>query len=432
MRRFFTLAVLSLVTGVVTGIGCIAFLWLIDAVLTFFYGPGDFATNVNSLPIWRDIMIPTIGGFLVGLIVMVLHRHDIAGEGVPHVLDAVNTKRSRFQLVAVPLKILTTAITLGSGGSAGKEGPIVHIGATLGSTIGSWAKCGERDRRLLLAAGAAAGIAGVFNTPIAGVIFSLELILKRITIHQTVAIILAALVATAVVRFYGIETISIPLSAIPASDWYTLALSIPLGILAGGLAILFGFSLFLATVLFTHYKLPAVIPSTIGGLLVGLIGAAVPYIHEPMAHPLIVDALALTTLPTLLIVSIIVAKIVATGITLGSGSSGGVFAPALLIGTLLGVLYASFIGLFGFTDQGLITTIILVGMAAFFAGVTHAPFTAVIIIVELTREPMVLPAIAVATFVGYLTAKLLHHESVYTEHLDRHGGYFGKVDEKKD
>lgn len=427
MRGFFILLLLTIITGVAVGGGAIAFLWLIDAVLTFFYGTGDFATNVNSQSVWRDILIPTTGGFLVGLLVMVFRRSDIAGEGVPQVLDAVVKKHSRMQLLAAPLKILTTAITLGSGGSAGKEGPIVQIGATLGSSIGAWSKRGERDRRILLAAGAAAGIAGVFSAPIAGVIFSLELIVKRVTVSHTLLLIIAALVATATVRWYGIETISIPLTSIPATDWYALALSIPLGIIAGVIAIIFGFSLFLATVLFSHYKVPVIVPSTIGGLMVGLIGAVVPYIHEPMALPLIIDLLSLNNLPVLLLISIVVGKIIATGITLGSGSSGGVFAPALLIGTLLGALYASFIGIFGFSDPAIITTFMLVGMAAFFAGVTHAPFTAVIILVELTREPMVLPAIAVATFFGYLTAKLLHHESVYTEHLDRHGGYFDQL-----
>lgn len=427
MRSFLLLLVLTLATGIAAGAGAIAFLWLIDVVLTFFYGDGDFAVNVNSLPLWRDVMIPTAGGFLVGLLVMMFHRKDIAGEGVPQVLDAVEKKHSRMHLLSAPLKILTTAITLGSGGSAGKEGPIVQIGATIGATIGSWTKRGERDRRLLLAAGAAAGIAGVFSAPIAGVIFSLELIIKRVTVHHTILLIVAALVSTSLVRWYGVDTISIPLSALPALDWYALALSIPLGAIAGVIAIIFGFSLFLATVLFNHYQLPVIIPSTIGGFMVGLIGAAVPYIHEPMAHPLMIDLLSLSTLPVLLIITIVIGKILATGITLGSGSSGGVFAPALLIGTLLGSLYASLIGMFGIADPGITTTLLLVGMAAFFAGITHAPFTAVIILVELTKEPTVLPAIAVATFVGYLTAKLIHHESVYTEHLDRNRGYFEEL-----
>mgnify|MGYP003451342450 CR=1 FL=1 len=424
MRSFFSLLFPSILTGIAVGLGAVVFLWLIDTVLSLFYGSGSFAANIRELPEWRRVLTPAVGGFFVGLLVMVLKRTDIAGEGVPQVLEAVESNRSRMQLFVAPLKILTTAITLGSGGSAGKEGPIVQIGSTLGATMGSWFKRNEHDRKILIAAGAAAGIAGVFNAPIAGVIFSIELITRKFNISHTLTIALAAIIANIVTRYSGVKAISIPLNVIPSTDWQALVLSIPLGLIAGVLAIIFGFCLYLFTVLFHHYKVPAFVPTTIGGFMVGCIGLFIPYIHEPMMMPLIAEMLSLNNLSILFIASVLFAKILATGLTLGSGSSGGVFAPALLIGTLLGALYATFIALFGFGDAAMTTTFILIGMGSFFAGITHAPITAIIILVELTKEPLVLPAVAIGTFVAYLTAKTIHKDSVYTEHLNRNVGYF--------
>lgn len=424
MRSFLSLLLPSILTGIVVGLGAIVFLWLIEFILELFYGSGHFAENIKTLPPWRTVLTPAVGGFLVGLLVMVLKRTDIAGEGVPQVLEAVAKNRSRMQLLVVPLKILTTAVTLGSGGSAGKEGPIVQIGSTLGSTVGTWFKRNEHDRRILLAAGAAAGIAGVFSAPIAGVIFSLELIVKRFNLGHIFVILKAAIIANVVVHYSGVKALSIPLQVLPSVDWQTLLLSIPLGFISGGMAIIFGFSLYLSNVLFHHYKLPAFVPTTIGGLMIGCIGLFIPYIHEPMAHPLMLEMLSLSNLSILFIGSVLLAKILATSITLGSGSSGGVFAPALLIGTLLGALYAVLIGLFGFGNAAVTTTFMLIGMAAFFAGITHAPITAIVILVELTNEPLVLPAVAIGTFIAYITAKLIHEDSVYTEHVNRNVGYF--------
>lgn len=424
MRSFFSLFIPSILTGIAVGLGAVVFLWLIETILTFFYGAGSFADNIRALPPWRTVLTPAVGGFFVGLLVMILKRTDIAGEGVPQVLEAVEKNRSHMQLLVAPLKILTTAITLGSGGSAGKEGPIVQIGSTLGATLGTWFKRNEHDRKILIAAGAAAGIAGVFNAPIAGVIFSIELITRKFNISHTLTIALAAIIANVVTRYSGVKAISIHLNVIPSTDWQALVLSIPLGLIAGGLAIIFGFCLYLFTVLFHHYKVPAFIPTTIGGFMVGCIGLFIPYVHEPMAHPLMMEMLSLNNLSILFIASVLLAKILATSFTLGSGSSGGVFAPALLIGTLLGALYATFIALFGFGDAAITTTFILIGMASFFAGVTHAPITAIIILVELTKEPLVLPAVAIGTFVAYITAKTIHSDSVYTEHLNRNVGYF--------
>ncbi len=424
MRSFFSLLVPSILTGIAVGLGAIVFLWLIETILHLFYGSGNFAATIRELPEWRRVLTPAVGGFFVGLLVMILKRTDIAGEGVPQVLEAVVHNRSRMKLLVAPLKILTTAITLGSGGSAGKEGPIVQIGSTLGATVGSWMKRNEHDRKILLAAGAAAGIAGVFNAPIAGVIFSVELITRRFNINQILTVTIAAIIANVVTRYSGVKALSIPLTVIPSTDWQTLALSVPLGLIAGGLAIIFGFSLYLFTVLFHHYKVPAFVPTTLGGFMVGCIGLFIPYIHEPMMMPLITEMLSLNNLSILFIASVLFAKILATGLTLGSGSSGGVFAPALLIGTLLGALYATFVALFGFGDAAITTTFILIGMASFFAGITHAPITAIVILVELTKEPMVLPAVAIGTFIAYITAKTIHKDSVYTEHVNRNVGYF--------
>lgn len=423
MAKFSSLLLASTLTGIGVGILSICFLWLIDQIFAVLYGSGEFSTIITTIPIWQRIAIPTMGGFAVGLLVMLLHRTDITGEGVPNVLESVQEHHSKLALVVAPMKLITAAITLGTGGSAGKEGPIVQIGATIGANIGVWTKQTESNRRLLLAAGAAAGIAGVFSAPLAGIVFSIELILKRFSLRQIVIIATAAAIAFAIVYFSAFSGVSFTLASQPAISVITLLLTIPLALLGGVLAVAFGFWLYLANMLFEHYPVPILIPSTLGGCIVGLISIMIPYIHEPMATPVLIDIFAFASLPLGLLTAIILAKIIATGVTLGSGGSGGVFAPTLLIGALLGAVYLYPVTWLGITDTGILTSLLLAAMVAFFAGVTHAPFTAAILLAELTGEPIVLPIVAAAAFIGYKTAKRLHEQSVYTEHLGRHGSY---------
>ncbi|MEK7638760.1 MAG: chloride channel protein [Patescibacteria group bacterium] len=418
-----SLLLLAVATGIVAAIGATIFHLLIEfSTWIFFQIPSDadFASNLASLPDWKRVLIPTAGGFLVGLIFTFIKLTEAEGEGVPEVMKAVAFRHSKIRALIAPIKILTTAITLGSGGSAGREGPTVQIGSAIGSAIGQLFKQDESRTRLLLGAGAAAGIAGTFGAPLAGILFSTELILKRIDRTSLVVLIIAAFTsAEATKRMLGYPGLRFTLPHEIDTTLTTLLLSLVLGIVAAGISLLFGFILHRSALLFHHWRVPHVIPPTIGGLLIGLIGLYVPYIHEPTAYPLMSSLLSLSSLPFLFMVLLLFAKMFATGITLGSGGSGGVFAPALLIGTLLGNSFALTLGSFGFGTADSITTFALVGMAAVFAGITHAPFTALFIMFEITGEGLIVPAVIVAAFTSYLLSYSLRKESVYTEHLTR-------------
>ncbi|MDA1010739.1 MAG: chloride channel protein, partial [Chloroflexi bacterium] len=168
---------MAAVVGGVTGLVAVLFLELIDFATWLFYDQ-LFGNLLAGLPWWAVLLAPALGGLLVAPIVM-RWAPEARGGGVPDVIIAVETRRSRIRHRVAPAKILASALTIGSGGSGGTEGPIVQIGSSIGSTVARWLRLSEENTRLLLASGAAAGVAAIFNAPIAGVFFALEVILRR-------------------------------------------------------------------------------------------------------------------------------------------------------------------------------------------------------------------------------------------------------------
>ncbi|HMO78412.1 MAG TPA: chloride channel protein [Candidatus Paceibacterota bacterium] len=414
---------LALLVGLITALGCICFHLLIEFFTQFFFGVVEndtFISTLSTLTTLERILIPASGGLLVGIILTYLHVTEAEGEGVPQVLRAIVFKKSKIRLLVAPIKILTTAITLGSGGSAGREGPIVQIGSAIGSSVGQLLKQNESTTKLLLAAGAAAGIGGTFGAPLAGILFSLELILKTITLRIVfilgAAAFLSNYLVSGVLGFEGLRLI-LPNSFIINID--LILVSLILGAISGVLAVYFGRTIKLMETFFHWLRTPLFIKTTIGGLLIGFLALYFPYIHEPATYPLMVDLLAISNLPLLFLIGLLFVKIVATAITIGSGGSGGVLAPALLTGLIFGYVMAMFIPGLGWNVTADVIAFGLIGMAGVFAGVTHAPFMSTILLYEITDEPMVIPLIALSTAVSYFTAKYLSSESVYTEHMSK-------------
>ncbi len=417
------LILLAILVGLITAVSCISFHWLIELFTYLFFGVSEkenFITTVEGLSASIRVLIPTMGGFLVGLVFTILKGVGATGEGVPEVLKAVLFNQSKIKFLVAPAKIVTTAITLGSGGSAGREGPIVQIGSAIGSTIGQIFKQNESTTRLLLAAGAAAGIGGTFGAPLAGVLFSLELIFRRATPKFVLIMILSAIISEQVTsRVLGFEglRLSLPESFTVTSE--LLFISLFIGIMSGLLGVCFGYSIRLSEWSFGALKLPLLVTSTLGGLMIGLLGLYFPYIHEPATYPLMIDLLTVGSLPIMLLVCLLVVKIIATAITLGSGGSGGILAPSILSGLIFGTVLSSLVmmtGLFTTTDS---VAFGLIGMAGVFAGVTHAPFTAIFLLYEITGEPMVILLLTLSTLLAYFTAKYVRPESVYTEHITK-------------
>jgi len=405
----------AVVVGIGAGLGTIVFVELIEFFHHLFFGSLD-AIGTPGSPL--VILIPVLGGLLVGPLVHFV-APEAKGHGVPQVLIAVATRGGRIRPVVVLAKALGSAITIGSGGSVGREGPIVQIGSALGSTIGQVFKLNDRRVINLVASGAAGGIAATFNAPIAGVMFALEVILGDFGLQTFSTIVISAVTAAVVSRAVLGDH---PAFAVPAytlqSPW-ELLLYLGLGIVAGGGALAFMKTLHLMEDVFDKWRFPPYLKPAVGGVALGVLGFFLPQVFgtgfETIGNTLTGQV------GLLLLIVLILGKILATSLTLGSGSSGGVFAPALFIGAVLGGAYGQVVhGLFpDFTATS--GAYAMVGMAAVFAGAARAPITAILILFEMTQDYRIILPLMFATVVSTIIAQRLEPESIYTFKLKRRG-----------
>ncbi len=422
----------ALLVGLLTGLGAIAFRYLIRAVGWIGYGwlPGLFARW--GMGKWYVVLVPAVGGLIVGLLVYYFAR-EAKGHGVPEVMEAVALRSGRIRPRVAIVKSLASSLCIGSGGSVGREGPIVQIGAALGSSLGQMLNLSEDRIRNLVACGAAGGIAATFNAPIAGVIFALEVILGEFSVSYFSTVVISAVSASVIGQavFGDIAAFRIPMEYSIQSTW-EFALYPVLGILAGLVGVVFVRLLYWSEDRFDDWKrIPEWIKPAIGGALLGGLALAYPVIlgvdwdTTPqvfnVGYEVIESALA-NQLPLKVVLALILLKLLATSLTLGSGGSGGIFAPSLFMGAMLGAS-------FGLLMQRLFPGITapagayaLVGMAAVFSASAHAPITAVLILFELTGDyRIILPLMLTVVISTLLAGRLLKGESIYTLKLTRRG-----------
>jgi CIC family chloride channel protein len=422
----------SLLVGVGAGLGAVLFRWLIGLVHTL-----SFDGLANVLPFLGDyvlIVAPALGGLIVGPLIYFFAR-EAKGHGVPEVMEAVALRGGRIRPIVAVIKSLASSLCIGSGGSVGREGPIVQIGSALGSTLGQVLHMSDERIRNLVACGAAGGIAATFNAPIAGVLFALEVILGEFSVRYFSTVVISAVTASVVgrVAFGNVPAFAIPLYEL-ISPWELLFYAV-MGLLAAFVAVAFTRILYLFEDLFDAWKrFPEYLKTPIGGALLGLggllflranlnLGLGVP--GEPVAffgvgyEAMEWSLIGQGTIPILL--ALMAIKLVATSLTIGSGGSGGVFAPSLFIGAMLG-------GAFGHVVHDLFPTVTaapgayaLVGMAAIFAGAARAPITSIIILFEMTDDYRIILPLMLATVVSTVLAEHLSKESIYTLKLSRRG-----------
>ena len=403
-------AFLAVAIGIAGGLAAVGLHELIgwvseifEEIRLTFVGPlGDFA-----------VIVPVVlGGLLVGPMVFRL-ASEAKGHGVPEVMEAVQTKGGRIRPRVASVKALASAITIGSGGSAGREGPIVQIGSTLGSLISRPFKMSDR-RRSTYAAGAAAGVAAIFNAPLAGVFFALEVVLRSFTARGFSTVVISAVTANAVWRVLVSDDPVLTVEPLKLEHPMELVLYGVLGLFAAVIA--FGFVRLLYVVEDRFETLPVVgdFKPAIGAFVVGAIGVASVDVLGSGIDRALAGNIAIVTVLLLL-----VGKAVATFFTLGSGGSGGVFSPSLFIGAFLGAAYGSLVHeLFPGVapEEGAYA---VVGMAAVFAASAQAPMASIFIVFEMTNDfDLIMPlmtACAVST-VGYTVLK---RESIYMEKLIR-------------
>ncbi len=408
--------ILALIVGLGGGLGAVVFRWLIGTCQAFFFGPlrhGLAFMGENAV-----ILIPALGALIFGPLIY-FFAPEAKGHGVPEVMEAVALHGGRIRPVVVVIKALASSINIGSGGSVGREGPIVQIGAALGSTIGQWLHQSERRIRTLVACGAAAGIAATFNAPIAGVMFALEIILSEFGALQFATVVVASVASSVVGRmaFGDVPAFLIPPYA-PVSPW-ELPLYLLLGVITGFVGVAFTRMLYWTEDIFDAWRIRPYLKPVAGGLLMGLLGREYPQLFG-VGYEAIEDVLhGRLVIETVLALAAL--KIVATSLTIGSGGSGGVFAPSLFIGSMVG-------GLFGWAVHHLAPTLTsqppayaLVGMSAVFAAAARAPITSMLILFEMTQDYRIILPLMLATVVSTVVAHYLLGETIYTLKLVRRG-----------
>jgi CIC family chloride channel protein len=405
--------------GLLGGLGAVGFRKCIQFFQTIAWRTDDVSlAYLNELPAWWKILTPAVGGLIVGLIV-VRFAAEAKGHGVPEVMEAVALRGGRIRPRVVIAKLIASGVCIASGGSVGREGPIVQIGSAIGSSLGQWLQVGERRLRTLVGCGAAAGIAATFNAPVAGALFAVEIILGDFGVTQFSPIVISSVTATVVSRHFLGDFPAFEVPAYELVSAYELLSYGVLGIIAGLVALLFMRTLYKAEDLFDAVNIPAVVKPAIGGLLIGIIALRFPEIFG-VGYEAINEALAGNLTWELLLVLVVV-KIVAVSLTIGSGGSGGIFAPSLFIGAMAGGAVGKVAHSLWPSYTGSPGAYALVGMGAVVSAGTHAPITAIVMIFELTGDYKIILPLMISCIIATLLATGLQKASIYTLKLLRRG-----------
>jgi CIC family chloride channel protein len=371
------------------------------------------STAVEQLPWWQILLVPTAGGFAAGLVLLLL-RGKKPPFGLADLVVLVQLRKGAIRLRESLAQIVSSACTIGSGGSIGREGANSQIAATIASLLARWTHVGSRPRAVLIGCGVAAGMATSYNAPITGAIFVMEVVLGNFAMDVFAPIVLAAVLAT-IVRgpILGerghFEATSEYVAVLP---WHLVLAALLLGVLCGFGGIVFRTSLAAGRRAFARLPAPLPLRLALGGLVVGAIGTFMPQawgngfdVIEQVAHGTPALAMVLTLFAW---------KLVATVATVGSGGLGGIFTPNLVIGAAFGALFAHSAGLLTPVDGKEIASFVFVGMAGLTAATMHAPVTAVVLVFELTRHYELTLPVMLCSIVASIVASMLDRDSYYT------------------
>jgi chloride channel protein, CIC family len=408
------LIALSLTIGILCGVGALVFKWLIGFMSqVFLVDAPAFLGSPYYLPLL------TAAGFVFVAILVNHLAKEVGGAGIPEVMASVATENGVIRFRVAFVKILASALTIGSGGSVGREGPIVQIGSSVGSSIGQMLGFTGERLKVLVGCGAAAGISAAFNAPIAGGFFALEVILGDFSISTFSPILFSSVMANAVTRYASADVRAFVVPEYQLGSLYELFFYFILALLSGFVAVIFSRFMYVVEDVFEKLPKSVYFRAILGGLGVGGIGLYYPQILGVGYET--ITGILLNEVDLSLILVLLVVKLFATSITLGAGGSGGLFAPSLFIGATLG-------GAFGYLMQALFPDIVsppgayaLVCMGALVAGTTHAPLTAMLIMFELTDDYQIILPLILATVISSLFSRYLERESIYTLKLLRRG-----------
>jgi CIC family chloride channel protein len=447
---------LAALIGAIGGLVAAAF-----ATIVALTGDGLFHLQ-QSDSVWTAALlllaIPTLGGLIVGLIQFKLTRSGVI-NGVPEVIESLARHKGEIRANVGANKAVTATATLASGGSAGIEGPIISIGSSLGSVIARKLHIKPEHMPTLIGCGAASATAGIFNAPIAGVLFVLEVILRDFSVRTFMPIVVAAVFGTAVAQqaleFYHDEGgAGNALFVVPDAmhDYQFMLPEAPaylgLGLMCGLVGLALAGSLRVSNKAWQRTPMPAWVRPAVGGLLLGAMGLIfLRYLpgtaefakdagyEQPVfmgnGYPVIESLLDPINynadLSIALLLAILIFKIVGTALTLGSGGSGGVIAPSLFVGAALGGLFAVTLSQLGIFPGATPATYALAGMAGVIAATLHCPLTAFLLVFEITQDYKVILPVMLVAIVSTTCAQFLHHDSIYSDLLRRKGIRFGQL-----
>ncbi len=415
------LPLMAVAVGLIAGLASVAFKIMIHFFQTQFWQAPNILEAVSSQRWYLTVLIPAVGGLLVGPLVYYGAR-EAKGHGVPEIMEALIFHGGRIRNQVGVVKALASSICIGSGGSTGREGPIVQISASFASTLSQLFGISQREMRTLVAAGAGAGIGATFNAPIAGALFGVEVILGEFGVFSFSPIIIASVISTLTSRLIIGDFAAFTVPKYTLISVWEIGPYILLGVLSGLVAIAFVELLYFLEYKFDHLRLHPLLKPAIGGLMVGAIGLGFPQIFGVSYEAM--DACLRNQIGFWLAFALILAKILGTSLTLGSGGSGGIFAPSLFMGAMTG----NFIGsIFHHYFPSAISSpgaFALVGMGAVTAAATHAPITAIVIIFELTNDYKIILPLMLSCIIASLIAVSLKDASIYTMKLKLKGILF--------
>jgi CIC family chloride channel protein len=415
-RRFFLLIP---AVGVLAGVLGIAFHRVTDALRHLLWGEGTLLQAAGTAPPWRVIVALAVGGALVGLITWFGREPLGSGGGMSQLIEAVAVRGGRIPARPVVLRALAAVATVGSGGSLGREGPLIRLGAMISSSLGARLSLPTHRVKILVGCGAAAGLAAVYNIPIGGALFAMEVILGNFALEIFGPIVVSSVISTLITRAAEGDLPVYPMEAFALRSPWEILVFFGLGVLGAVSSVVFAVGVRGATGLFAAARLPAPLRPVVGFALLGAVALWLPFVLGSGHETILLMVRGSVPLKLLLILPL--AKLVATALTAGSGGSGGLFTPGLFFGAAVGGAYGELVHRLWPELVSPAGAYAAVGMAAVAAGTSHAPISAILILAELTDNyDLLLPLMIVAITSSLLARKLLPH-SIYTEPLVRRG-----------
>jgi CIC family chloride channel protein len=420
--------VLGGIIGVVAGLGAVLFYSSIQWATDFFLGTlvgytppspvGEGATSVTTMA--RPWLLPLItgaGALIAGVIVFSL-APEAEGHGTDSVIAAVHHKGARLRARVPPIKLIASAITIGSGGSGGREGPAAQISAGFGSMLSQWLRLDNQDRRIAVLAGMGAGIGAIFRAPLGGAVMAAEILyIHDLEVEALIPTLIASIVGYSVYgSFFGYSPIFGAQPQLAFNQPIQLLYFAALGVACGLVGILYARSFYGITDIFHRVHVPKWVKPAIGGVLVGLIGIALPgalhtgygWVQMGMSRQ---DLLGI---PLWVVLLLPFAKIVATSLSIGSGGSGGIFGPGMVIGGMLGAAFWR-------VAEGILpqmpsdpTSFVIIGMMALFGGIAHAPLAVMLMVAEMTGN---LSLLAPAMVAVAISTALVGNRTIYRSQL---------------